>query len=86
MFNIAPGYEIATLLFFGLDVVICESNIWSIISQLIRKLWLINLVGYILLVKLKKIKPINNSLPGSFQGNLLAEHTRFHQCLVLEDV
>ena len=37
-------------------------------------------------VKKKKIKPINNSLPGSFQGNLLAEHTRFRQCLVLEDV
>ena len=56
MFNIAPGYEIATLLFFGLDVVICESNIWSIISQLICKLWLANLVGHILLVKFKKIK------------------------------
>ena len=56
MFNIAPGYEIATLLFFGLDVVICESNIWSIISQLICKLWLVNLVGHILLVKFKKNK------------------------------
>ena len=87
MFNIAPGYEIATLLFFGLVVVICESNISSVISQLMWKLWLVNLVGHILLVKLKKkIKPINNSLPGSFQGNLLAEHTRFRQCLVLEDV
>ena len=26
MFNIAPGYEIATLLFFGLVVVICEAK------------------------------------------------------------
>ena len=87
MFNIAPGYEIATLLFFGLVVVIYESNISSVISQLMWKLWLVNLVGHILLVKLKKKKkPINNSLPGSFQGNLLAEHTRFRQCLVLEDV
>ena len=56
MFNIAPGYEIATLLFFGLVVVIYESNISSVISQLMWKLWLVNLVGHILLVKLKKKK------------------------------